>query len=400
MTGPLQPLPQHVAFVGWLKKHEGEVWKWHADAERRIVDAENVRLSLLKDTYRMDDEGHPELFREIAAAKESLGLQGIEIFAYQAQNDPRPNAAICYLPGEAHLIFSGPTLTLLSSDELRAVIGHELAHYLLWQMDAGDYYLADRILHEAADHPGSEPSHANSARLWALATELFADRGALKACGSIETAVASLVKISTGLSQVSGRSYLSQAAEIFSKSKVRTEQLTHPETFMRARALQLWQDEDPSLDGEISDMIEDRDGLDELDLLQQAEMTGVTRRFLQLHLAPGWFRSEAVMAHARLYFPDFQPGQVSEALPEEFTELSKPRREYLCSVMLDFCAVDPDLENIPSAAALERARELECTGHFEKLLSKELKMKAKDLKQLKEKAATLLLAAAAPTGNP
>jgi hypothetical protein len=61
--------------------------------------------------------------------------------------------------------------------------------------------------------------------------------------------------------------------------------------------------------------------------------------------------------------------------------------------MLDFCAVDPDLEDLPVAAAFERARELECLSHFEKLAAKELGMKAKDLKRLKEKSAEILAAA-------
>src|SRR6478736_1388643 len=135
MIRNLTALPQHLTLVDWLKSHESEVWKWHSDSERLTQDAEEVRLSLLRDTYRMDADGHPELFSEIAAAQEALGISQLQVHAYQAQGQSTPNAAICYLPGEAHLIFSGPILTLLTSDELRAVIGHELAHYILWQME-------------------------------------------------------------------------------------------------------------------------------------------------------------------------------------------------------------------------------------------------------------------------
>jgi hypothetical protein len=170
MDRVLEPLEQHRALMEWLKTHERAVWDWYGDAERQGRDVEAVRLSLLRDTYRMDGEGHPELFAEIAAAKEALGLQAVEVSAYQAQDESRINAAICYLPGEAHLIFSGPILTLLSPAEIRAVIGHELAHYLLWDTNGGDFFRADRILHQAADHSGAEPSHGHSARLWSLAT--------------------------------------------------------------------------------------------------------------------------------------------------------------------------------------------------------------------------------------
>lgn len=393
MSRPLNALPQHLALVDWLRTREPEVWKWQSDSERRTQDGEEVRLSLLRDTYRMEPESHLEVFIEIATAQQALGLSHIQVHAYQGQGGSTPNAAVCYLPGEAHIIFSGPILTLLSPAELRAVIGHELAHHLLWQMDDGAFYLADRILHQAAAHPRAEPSHGRSARLWSLATELFADRGAYLATGCLETAVASLVKTCTGLSQVSGKSYLAQAEEIFSKSKPKTEQLTHPETFMRARALQLWVREDEELDATITRMLEEDEGIDEMNLIQQARLAKLTRRFLEQHLDPEWFRSEAVLAHARLYFPDFTPGATpDDGLAGELAALSKPRREFLCQVMLDFCAVDPDLDELPVAAAIERARGLECLSHFEKLVTKELKLKAKDLKRLKEKSSEILAA--------
>jgi hypothetical protein len=395
MNRILAPLPQHRALVDWIRTREPEVWAWHSDAERITQDAEEVRLSLLRDSYRMDAEGHPELFAEIAAAQAALGLSNIQVFAYQAQHQIGTNAAICYLPGEAHLIFTGPILTLLSPIELRAVIGHELAHYLLWQMEDGAFYLADRILHLSAQHPQAESSHGQSARLWSLATELFADRGSYQASGCLETSVASLVKICTGLPQVSGKSYLSQAAEIFSKSKPKTDQLTHPETFMRARALQLWVEESRDLEAAVARMLEESEGLDGLDLIEQAKLANLTRRFLEHYLRPAWFRSDAVLAHARLFFPDFTPPDAapSEPLLPELLELSKPRREFLCQVMLDFCAVDAGLEDMPLAAGIEQAREMECLGHFEKIAAKELKVKAKDLKRLKDQAAAMLAAA-------
>jgi hypothetical protein len=396
MSRSLSPLPQHRALVDWLRTRESEVWQWHADAERLTQDAAEVRLSLLRDTYRMDAGEHPDLFAEIAAAQEALGLSDITVHAYQAQGHATPNAAICYLPGEAHLIFSGPILTLLSAAELRAVIGHELAHHLLWRMEDGAYYLADRILHLSAEHPEAEPSHGRSARLWSLATELFADRGSYLAAGCIETAVAGLVKTCTGLAQVSGKSYLAQAAEIFSRTQPRTEGLTHPETFMRARALQLWVEQDDALDAMISRMLAVDEGIEELDLLQQARLAELTVRFLRQHLRPAWFQSEAVRALARLYFPDFAPAEtVDDELPAALAALPKPQREYLCQVMIDFCAVDPDLGELPLAAGFERAREWECTGPFEKLAARDLRVKAKDLKRVKE-SSTELLAAARP----
>lgn len=386
----MKPLAQQESLVEWLKTREPEVWQWQADSERRIPDVE-FRLGLLRDTYRMNAESHPEVFESIRVAQDALGLQDIVISVYQGQNDSLSNARICYLPGEAHVIFSGPILTLLSAEELTAVIGHELAHYLLWQMREGDFYRADRILSHAAAHVMAKGSHIESARLWALATEFFADRGAYLACGSLETAVATLAKTSTGLHHVSGQSYLAQAEEIFAKSKPKTEGVTHPELFMRARALQLWVTHPEECDAAIVQMLENEESLDGLDLIQQAKLTALTRRFIVNHLRPQWFQSEAVMAHARLFFPGLEiEGTADELLDGELADLSKARREYLCHVLLDFCAVDPELEMMPVAAAIVQARKLECLSHFEKIATRELKLRAKDLKNLKDNADSLL----------
>ena len=201
--------------------------------------------------------------------------------------------------------------------------------------------------------------------------------------GSLEATVAGLVKTTTGLAQVSAKSYLAQAAEIFSKSKPKIDQLTHPETFIRAWALQLWVEEDESLDETIARMLDLDEGLDDLTLVQQSEMAALTRRFLAHLLEPVWFQTEAVLAHTRLFFREFKAAP-DAAIITELAERPASHREYFAQLMLDFCAVDPDLHDQPISRCLEFARDLECLGAFEKLLTKELKLKAKELKKLKE----------------
>lgn len=382
MSIALVPLPHHYGLVDWLRQEETNVWDWFAENERDSTDAEQVRLSLLRDTYRLDATAHPDVFREIEAACKALEIR-VQVFAYQAQHSTETNAAVCHLPGEAHVIFSGPILSLLSPDELRGVIGHELAHHHLWQMEDGALFLADRILQSAASHPAAESAHAQSARVWRLATELFADRGAYLAAGSLETAVAGLVKVTTGLSHVSAKSYLEQAEELFSKSKWKTDQFTHPETFIRARALQLWVEKDESLDETISRMLAFDEELDDLTLVQQAEMAALTRRFLAHLLEPIWFQTDAVLAHARLFFCEFKPATDGSIL-KELANRPISHREFFTQLLLDFCAIDPDLEDEPIKRSIGFARDLECLGAFEKLLTRELKVKAKDLKKLKE----------------
>ncbi len=382
MPKSLTPLAQHRALADWLRREEPDVWKWFAEKESAATDAGEVRLSLLRDTYRMDPREHPEVFREIEAACAALDLKA-EVHVYQAQHHAEPNAAVCHLPGEAHVIFSGSILSLLSAEELRGVIGHELAHHFLWNLDEGAFLLADQILHAAASHPNAMPAHEQSARVWRLATELFADRGAYLATGSLEAAVCGLVKTTTGLAQVSARSYLAQAEEIFSKSAPKTNQLSHPETFIRARALQLWVQEDDSLDEIVARMLDFEEELEALTLVQQAELAALTRRFLAHLLEPPWFQTEPALAHARLFFRDFKPTGDAAVLAD-LAKRPSAHREYFAQLMLDFCSIDSDLHDQPILRCLEVARAVDCLGVFEKLLTKELKVKARDLNKLKK----------------
>src|SRR5207248_5613552 len=109
---------------------------------------------------------------------------------------------------------------------------------------------------------------------------------------------------------------------------------------------------------------------------------------------PKWFQTPAVLGHAKLFFEDFERANCnSAAIPEELKSADARLREYLCYVLLDFTKTDPDLEDMPLAAALELSRQLELDEQFEKLAAKELKMKVRDVRKIKEQAAELLLKA-------
>jgi hypothetical protein len=64
--------------------------------------------------------------------------------------------------------------------------------------------------------------------------------------------------------------------------------------------------------------------------------------------------------------------------------------ELLSFVLLDFVVADPELEDLPLAAAWQWSGKLGFQAPFEKLLTQELKLKARDLKRLKQEAAQKL----------
>ena len=75
-----------------------------------------------------------------------MGLRSTLTF-YQAQTGSALNAALAYVPGEAHVILAGPLAEVLSPQELRAVLAHELApHFLLFDQWQGDYFVAAELL--------------------------------------------------------------------------------------------------------------------------------------------------------------------------------------------------------------------------------------------------------------
>ena len=381
-------LPYQEALANYLKTEEPETWAWFASTEALSSHAESLRVELLKQTYRLDPAAYPDLFAALSDAKAKLKLD-VPVTVYQSQSSRELNAALYFLPGEVHIVFQGDLLKLLDPAELRGVLGHELAHFVLWSGSDRQFLVADRIAQAMASDPRAEPSHVESARLMRLYTEIYADRGALRVTGDPIAVISGLVKTQTGLAQVDAASYLQQADEIFARAKMKTDELTHPEAFIRARAVMLWAENAPNVDAEVRRMIEGEPLLDKLDLLGQQRLTALTLRWLQLFLRPAWFRTDAVRGQVRMFFPEFDfatEGHRDDALLDELRNASTSIRDYFCYLLLDLAAVDPELDLEPVRVAFTLASELGWDERFEALVVKELKMKKREAQRLRAEA--------------
>ena len=396
-TQPLTPLAYHLELRDYLKQHEPKLWEWFSSAKAQSDYTESLRLDLLKQTYRLDAGAHAELFEQADAAKAKIGLD-IPLTIYQSQQSHERNASLYYIPGEAHIVLDGQILALLNPAELRSLLGHELAHYLLWQHEDGGVLIADRIINAVARDARAAPSYFQSARRLQLYTEIYADRGSFLASEDVNAVVSNLVKLITGLQQVSAESYIKQAEEIFSRTDVTTNELSHPESFIRARALVLWVEGKPNAQEEIQRMIEGPLALDTLDLFGQQRLTLLTRRFLQSYLKPHWFQTQTVLGHARLFFDDFQPAgedEKDETLMNELRFTDPKLQEYICYLLLDFATREPELEQVPLAAAFTLAGRLDLGPKLEEIVRKELKLTKRALNKIQSEAEkTLELAAA------
>lgn len=384
----LTALPYHEALGHYLQTSEPETWAWFTSTRARSEYADTLRLDLLKQTYRLEPNAYPDLFVAIDEAKARLGLE-VAVTVYQSQRNQQLNATLFYLPGEAHLVFEGGLLQLLSPAELRAVLGHELAHHLLWSRGGEHLLQVDRIAQAMATDPRAEPSHLETARLVRLYTEIFADRGALLVTADPGVVISALVKLQTGLTQVDPASYTRQAEEIFARGSVKTQGISHPEAFIRARAVTLWAERSPHVDAEVTRMIEGERSLDSLDLLGQHQLAGLTRRWLQLFLRPAWYRTDPVRGQIRLFFSDFDfpaESQTDAPLLEQLRTCTAGVRDYFCYLLLDFVAVDPELEWEPLRAAFALACQLGWDERLETLVVKELKLKKREAQRLRAEA--------------
>jgi hypothetical protein len=391
-TPPLELLPYQSRLVGFLKRHDPDVWNWFASSQQRSSHAEELKFDLLKSTYRIDRDSQPELYATADRVAQQLGLS-VPITIYQAQDPSGLNASLAYLPDEIHVVLHGPLTTQLSPVELCGLLGHEFTHFLLWQHWNGDLLVAAEMLAALTNDSRAHPAHFASWRLLKLYNEIVCDRGALLVTQDIRAVVSMLVKVQTGVQEISPDSYLRQADEIFARGPAKTEGITHPEAFIRARAIKLWAEQDPEATKAIAQMIEAGTDLQELDLLGQEAVAGWTRRVIDLLLSHKWFQSDPVLAHARLYFDDYSPP--SDALTDlqlarDVRLESKSARDYFCYVLLDFVSADRDLDEPSLAAALQVAEELSIKDRFIELARQELRLRKNQIEKVDDKKAAIL----------
>jgi hypothetical protein len=259
----------------------------------------------------------------------------------------------------------------------------------------GDLEVADRIITSIANHRDSETVYLETARLFKLYTEIYCDRGAYAVLGDPAPVITMLLKLATGLSTVNAESYSRQAEAIFSAEPGTTSATpTHPENFIRTRALRLWHEKGEAATAAITRMIEGLPDLDRLDLFTRQQLSDLTRQFLQEYLRPEWMRSTLVTALERQYFPeagnaadqeeanlDQDPAHLQEAIAGLHPDI----RTYFGYVLLDFALADPSLEDMPAGRAFEFAGQMQLSDVYDTICKKEWQLNDKKWLQHKQK---------------
>lgn len=375
-------------------KGKKKTWSWFAEEANKVQQIEEFKSSLLKNTYRLDRESHGNLYSLVDEACKVLAIDA-EVTLYQENNSVQLNAGVSIIDKEAHIVLSGNLIALLSDDELKALLAHELSHYLFYKIDDEQFEVTQRIVLALANDSRSEDAMIETARIFQLYMELFCDIGSLKVCKDFKTVVQMLVKVNTGLTTVNAESYLEQAREIIKADSGATQNQSHPESYIRCLALQQYQEKPQDYSSRMGKLIEGELDLNQLDIFEQTEMQKHSRHLLQLVLVPDWMNNSAMTTLCKQYFPDFY----RDANHSKTTELAKVLenvkhsvKSYFSYVLLDFSMVDKDMEGAPMGHTLELSELLGIKDVYEKVIRKELKLSVRDFKLMQDRVMSELQA--------
>ena len=433
----LEPLPYHLKVRDHFKKQK-QTWSFFEAAGTKEEQLLQLQSELLKNTYKFSPVSEAFIYEQIDLAKQKLGLGNLAVTAYQAQHNEDSNASILFIHNVAHLVFSGNITQKLDSDELLAVITHELAHIKFYSFSDGELETADRIINAIAGSYECGPSYRETARLFRLYLEIFCDRAAYSVLEREGPVISMLVKIATGLDKVDPDTYLRQAEEVIAASgSIKTSMPTHPENFIRAKALHLWHSGPADAEEGIIAILEGGADLDRLDIFSQEELTGMTRSFLQSYLQPVWYQTAIIGSLAKQYFSGFswsgktsarpmpetpaegnpgpeklpepasekgdrpegignefpgseagEQGQALEAIRAKIAGAHGSIRDYFSYVLLDFALADPSLEEVPAGRAFHFAERLGLEESYAGIVKKQLQLSDKKMQQYKQKSLT------------
>lgn len=393
-----KPTPYHRRLAALLERRCEGLWEFFASEKVVEEAASALGLEIRRRAYKLDPSDHGALY---AAAREIGDAMQIDapVTLYQGDAAGRArNAALYFDPTEAHVILAGDLLRALTPAELRFTLGHELAHHKLWTLDEGRIWTAYRLLGWAAEQPSCAPAFSASARLQRLHTEVFADRYGLWAVGDLEPALRAQVKIATGQDDASGAAFLAQAEAALEGAPGPD---GHAESHLRAALLAAWAHDPQTAEIRAQALLEAAPDLEHLDLLAQEALSDLTHAFLIEFLSDPWRGRDRIREHAARISPQLsdtldrglRPAEALDAVRAQIKAASPSVQEYLAYLLLDFVTVDPQLDEMILAQALQFAGDLDLDAAFKEVAAKELKITRTKLGEI-EKNAPMILARA------
>lgn len=377
----IKPFPFHSDLRDYFKKQD-KTWSWFSEEKVKAEQQEAFKTDLLKNSYRIDPSTEAKVYEILNTAKDRLGII-VPITIYQSQSMDGNNAGVVFFENEAHIILSGTILKLLNEDELLVLFGHELSHILLFNLENGDFEITNRIINTIASDSNSELFYYETARLYQLYTELYCDLGALKVSGSLENTIQTLVKLNTGLEKVSAESYLKQANEILERIEKGSVGETHPENFIRAKALEIFEKDNANYYSKTEKIISGKTDLHQLNLFSKKLVFDITKELISIILKPKWAQSEYCTTLYKQYFSNSDKKTdafIDDAFKLKIENSKKNLKEYYAYVMLDFALCDQDLKEAFIGHVLDISEQLGLEEEMKTILKKEMNLTEKTYK--------------------
>lgn len=387
----IKPFPFHTDLRNYFKK-QGKTWSWFSEEKVKEEQQEAYKTDLLKNAYRIDSETEPKVYEILDRAKDKLGIF-IPITIYQSQTIEANNAGIVFFEKEAHIILSGTILKLLNEDELIVLFAHELSHILLFNLENGDFEITNRIINTIASDNTSELFYYETARLYQLYTELFCDLGALKVSESLESTISTLIKLNTGLEKVSAEGYLKQADEILERISEGSDGETHPEIFIRAKSLQIFETDNANYYTRTEKIISGKTDLHQLNLFTKTVVFEITKELISIILKPKWTQSEFCTTLYKQYFSNVDKNSnafIDDSFKLKIDNSKKNLKDYYVYIMLDFALCDTDLKDGFIGHVLDLSEQLGLEDNMKTILKKELSLTEKTYKSFCQNCTTTL----------
>lgn len=176
---------------------QGDVVNWIIDKAEYMTDDEDWREHVNGNFMKLDEHLLPEYFHLCQEIQMTLGLE--EPVEYYVTGSATINAysVLAEKKDHPHLVVVNSALfNLMTKDELKFVIGHELGHII------GRDLIIRRLLHYVYPPRTTALPLAlgYKVRLYDQLAELVADRFGYIACGSLDACVTAFFKMESGLS--------------------------------------------------------------------------------------------------------------------------------------------------------------------------------------------------------
>jgi hypothetical protein len=194
-----------------------------------------TRARLLSQAVRVNLRLLPNVAQSFAHLSPQMTLgKPLEAYVFA---EPSINAFVTEGVNHTLVGVSSGAVGMLSSEELKFVIGHELGHASFRHLE-----VAPDMLMESSN---LDIQHYRLLRAWQRAAELSADRAGLLCCGSVEVAAAAMFKTVSGLNLPGLRIDPSEFAqqwehlvnEVLDEGRRDQWQLSHPFPPLRMKAL-------------------------------------------------------------------------------------------------------------------------------------------------------------------